>query len=505
MEVLSRYFLISWSDEHRFGDHLNRLLLVNNEYFKSTLKAHELSLTAAISLLLNPIILSAPRLMQAQLISMIYEATFFLVDKQKLKTNYRPLNFFLSLFEKSVALYMKHMSLLQIDSRSSFVSRSSTKGAEGKGVHPPFGLCILASTRKEINNLILKFEDLSQSHFLKHFFEMKSDLISSCVTYVEESRYLLDKSCQDEIMSTLSCLILRASDNFEEDAIVDASLEDVCLLVSTLKLMSSSLLQVVWCLRCNLNSGCPKTLKDFSSCGEYNSILGIIDCFRELSIYSSIQNLSRQKMEIDSEKHKVSKMMFLHFSGLLSFSFFKRLDCLAKGCLCTIIALLNLFIFEEGNLGNLDILHSLADPSQDSFSSGLSAVRIQEAVVDKRSNLVVASKFQKARTLHSSSRRKGDSSAISTSELYNKEDVETMEEETEETTNGKIFLKCRLQAGQVPDFDDLADFIECKQGKDYSSWLKHRQEYRQLKCDKMALLRWKRKKKSWKVMKTNKP
>lgn len=372
MEVLSRYFLISWSDEHRSGDHLNRLFLVNNEYFKSSVKAHELSLSAAISLLLNPIILSSPKLMQAQLISTIYEASFLLVDIQNLKRNHRPLKFFLSLFEKSVALYMKHMSLLQIDCQSSFVSRSSSKGAEWKGIHPLFESCILASTRKEINNLILKFENSSQSHFLKLFFEMKSDLISSCVTFVKESLYLLDNSCQDEIMSTLSCLLLRASDSFKENAIVDESLEDICLLVSTLKLMSSSLLQVVWCLRCNLNSGCPKTLKDFSSCGEYNSILGIIDCFRELSIYSSVHNLSQQMMEKDSEKHKVSKMMFLHFSGLLSFSFFKRLDCLAKVCLFTLTALLNLFIFEEGNL---DIFQTLVDPTPDSFSS---AVRIQE-------------------------------------------------------------------------------------------------------------------------------
>ncbi|TMW99733.1 hypothetical protein EJD97_002069 [Solanum chilense] len=501
MEVLSRYFLLSWSNELRSGDHLNRLLLVNNEYFKSSLKAHELSLSAAISLLLNPIILSAPKLMQAQLISMIHEATFLLVDIQNLKTNHRPLKFFLSLFEKSVALYMKHLSLLQNACQSSSVSHSSTKGAEGKGI-PLFELCILARTRNEINNLVLKFGDSSQPHFLKLFFEMKSDLTSSCVTYVKESRYLLENSCQDEIMSTLSCLILRASDSFEENAIVDASLEDICLLVSTLKLMSSSLLQLVWCLRCNLNSASSKTLKDFSSCGEYNSILGVIDCFRELSIYGSVQNLSRQMMEIDSEKHKVSKMMFLHFSGMLSFSFFKRLDCLAKGCLFAVIALLNLFILEEGNL---DIFQSLVDPTPDSFSYGLSAVRIQEAVVDKRSSLVVASKFQKARTLCSSSRRKGDSSAISSSEVYNKEDVEAMEEEMEETTDGKIFLKCRSEAGQVPDFDDLADFIECKQGKDYPLWLKHRQEYRKLKCNKIALLRWKRKKKSWKVMKRNKP
>nr|XP_004250424.1 uncharacterized protein LOC101254861 [Solanum lycopersicum] len=502
MEVLSRYFLLSWSNELRSGDHLNRLLLVNNEYFKSSLKAHELSLSAAISLLLNPIILSAPKLMQAQLISMIHEATFLLVDIQNLKTNHRPLKFFLSLFEKSVALYMKHLSVLQNACQSSSVSHSSTTGVEGKGIHPLFELCILARTRNEINNLVLKFEDSSQPHFLKLFFEMKSDLISSCVNYVKESRYLLENSCQDEIMSTLSCLILRASDSFEENAIVDASLEDICLLVSTLKLMSSSLLQLVWCLRCNLNSASSKTLKDFSSCGEYNSILGIIDCFRELSIYGSVQNLSRQMMEIDSEKHKVSKMMFLHFSGMLSFSFFKRLDCLAKGCLFAVITLLNLFIFEEGNL---DIFQSLVDPTPDSFSYGLSAVRIQEAVVDKRSSLVVASKFQKARTLCSSSRRKGYSSAISSSEVYNKEDVVAMEEEMEETTNGKIFLKCRSEAGQVPDFDDLADFIECKQGKDYPLWLKHRQEYRKLKCNKIALLRWKRKKKSWKVMKRNKP
>ncbi|XP_016488654.1 uncharacterized protein LOC107808640 isoform X2 [Nicotiana tabacum] len=491
MEVFSRYFLISWSDEHRSGN-LSRLLLVNNEYLKFSLKAQELSPTAAVALLLNPISLSAPKLMQAHLISMVYEASFLLVDMQNLNTNDRPINYFLALFEKSVALYMKHMSLLQINRRSSFVSHKSVKGAEGKDIQSLFDLCILAGTRKEINNLILKFEDSSQSHFLKLSSEMKSDLSSSCITYVKESRYILDKCCQDEIFSALSCLILRASDSFEENTIVDTSLQDICLLVCILKLMSSSLLQVVWCLRCNLNSDRSKTLQDFSSCGEYNSILGIIDCFRDVNIDSSVQNLLCQMTEIDSEKHRVSKMMFLHFAGLLSVSFFKRLDCLAKGCLFTIIALLNLFIFEEGNL---DILQSLVGPTPDSVSSsGLSAVRIQEAVVDKRSSLVVASKFQKARALRSS---KENFEAM-------EEETEEMEEEMEETTNGKIFLKCRLgRAERVPDFDDLADFIECKQGKDYPFWLKHWQQYRKLKCDKMALLRWKRKKKSWKVMKRN--
>ncbi|GFZ09752.1 hypothetical protein Acr_21g0003510 [Actinidia rufa] len=65
-----------------------------------------------------------------------------------------------------------------------------------------------------------------------------------------------------------------------------------------------------------------------------------------------------------------------------------------------------------------------------------------------------------------------------------------LEEETEETSDGKIFLKCMLEnQGEPFDFDDLAAFIECKRGKDYSGWLKDWQRYRKWKCAKMAVLR----------------
>lgn len=76
------------------------------------------------------------------------------------------------------------------------------------------------------------------------------------------------------------------------------------------------------------------------------------------------------------------------------------------------------------------------------------------------------------------------------------------EEETVETCNGEIFLNCVLEGSQKStEYDDLADFIECKQGKDYSGWLKDREKYRKWKCQKMAVLRWKKKKKTWKSMK----
>lgn len=77
------------------------------------------------------------------------------------------------------------------------------------------------------------------------------------------------------------------------------------------------------------------------------------------------------------------------------------------------------------------------------------------------------------------------------------------EEETEESSNGELFLRCVIKkSGIVSDFDELADFVECKQGKDYSSWLKDREKYRKWKGEKMAVLRWKKKKKTWRVIKS---
>lgn len=82
------------------------------------------------------------------------------------------------------------------------------------------------------------------------------------------------------------------------------------------------------------------------------------------------------------------------------------------------------------------------------------------------------------------------------------EQVSDLEEETEETSNGEIFLKCMAKMdGTNSDFDDLVSFVECKPGKDYLAWSKNRQRFRKWKFEKMAVLRWKRKKKTWKTLK----
>lgn len=91
---------------------------------------------------------------------------------------------------------------------------------------------------------------------------------------------------------------------------------------------------------------------------------------------------------------------------------------------------------------------------------------------------------------------------METAAIHNSEKGSSVEiEEAEETCSGEIFLKC---LGSSSYDDDIADFVECKRGKDYLQWMKNRQKYRKWKSHKLAVLRWKKKKKIWKCIKTKK-
>ncbi|EYU22808.1 hypothetical protein MIMGU_mgv1a006686mg [Erythranthe guttata] len=427
---------------------------------------------------------SAPKYVQAHLISLVSEA----VNIKNLQPDRKLTNCFLSTFEKSVTLYMRHMSCLQTDGYSGFTSNSSHDIA-----YPPFELYITPETKNKVDCLITKLDNDLNLDLNDSLFRMKSDMVSSCMRFVKECQNAYALSCEDEILSILSCLVVKASESYDDEAVRPiecTTLQNIYLLASVLKLMSISLLQTIRCLR-NGDELCRlKTLKDLSSCKEYKNL----DIGLPLQ-----QDLSKVMMSNHSTRHVDSKMMFLHFSGLMSLSFVTGLDCLAKACLLAILALLNLFIFEEGNL---DALESLSDAKNGSFSF----VRFHETKTGRNSSLVVASKFHKIQSLYSSlknnkyNRRETLSSETLASTL-DMEPVTGLEEETEETSNGEVFLKCVLNMGENNDFDDLASFVECKRGKDYSAWFKNRKRYRCRLLEKMAVLRWKRKKKTWKTLK----
>ncbi|KAG8378463.1 hypothetical protein BUALT_Bualt08G0139800 [Buddleja alternifolia] len=501
IEAICNHFILSFSDEQAFGDFMSRLFFIYDKELRYPFRASALGITAAVSLLLSPIMISAPKYIQAHLISLVSEAA----DVKSLKPDRKLINGFLSTFEKSITLYMTHMSCLKV---VGFAKSSSSNDSS----HPPFEFYVSPETKNKVDSLITKLDDSSNLNLNENFLKMKSDMVTSSMRFAKECQNVYAmSSCQDEILAILSCLVLKASESFDDQTIrpIEGTiLQQIYLLASLLKLMSISLLQAVWCLRRSDDSCCLKTLKDFSSCKEYDFILGTIKCFGDLEINLPLQQvLSNVIMSSGCTRHMDSKMMFLHFIGLMSLSFVSGLDCLVKGCLLTILALLNLFVFEDGGL---DALQLILDSNIESSSSGSPVVSFQETVVNQNSSLVVASKFQKIRSLYSSvtDRNVNEIESLSSQTIANAshmKDVVGLEEETEETSNGEIFFKCMLKMGENTknnsNFDDLVSFVECKPGKDYSAWLRNRQRYRKWKGEKMAVFRWKRKKKIWKTFK----
>lgn len=378
LELFSSHFLLSVCDEQACENFLNRLFCLHPK----DLRVSELSLTAAISLLQNPIMLSAPKIFQAHIVSLISEATIIDSDPENRIPDFGLMNCYLLLFETSVIFYNRHMSNMQIDGHPIGDKDSSIKSSIfNEGFQLSFESSIRVVTRNNINRLITLLDNSWNSYLRNRFLRTKLDLVTSAVTFVKENQYILDSSCRNEVVLILSCIIPEALSSDSNDTILhkegDASLQDSYLLASILKLISSSLLQAILCISYSGNPGCLKTLEDFSSCKEYKYILGIIGKFGRYKIHFPIQKLLSDAMD-HSTRHKESKMMLLHFSGLLSLSLAIGVDYVVKGCSLALMIILNLLVFEGGNL---DALRPFLVSRVESFSFGVSSDNIQRVKI----------------------------------------------------------------------------------------------------------------------------
>ncbi|XP_052203573.1 uncharacterized protein LOC127808903 isoform X3 [Diospyros lotus] len=392
IEVICTHFCLAFYNEQAYEDFLSRLFCWHENAFR----VPQVGLSAALALLLNPIMLLAPKLVQAHLVSMVSEAITFGMGLESMQPDVRLMNCYLSAFERSVILYVKHMSTLQIiDHLQNGENNFSTRD---RNRQPSFESFIQPVTRKTINHLISKLDDSWQSQLHDMHLRTKTDLATSSIAYMKAGKHILDVSSRDEIMSILSCIILKAFADEVDNSLLrvsgDTSPQDIYFLAAILKLMSCSLLQAIRCLTHNGNLGCLKTLKDFSSCKEYEFLVGVISCFQQFNIHLPIQKFLWGIMETHLTQHEESRLMFLHFSGLLSLSFSSGLDFLVKGCISTMMALMNLFVFE----GNLDGLRF--GGSSELSSSELPPDSVQEAMVNKKSSITVASRFLKIQTLY---------------------------------------------------------------------------------------------------------
>uniref|UniRef100_A0A7N0UAY1 DUF7812 domain-containing protein n=2 Tax=Kalanchoe fedtschenkoi TaxID=63787 RepID=A0A7N0UAY1_KALFE len=458
----------------------------------------ELGMNQCVLLLLDSTFLSAPAIFQSHLILMASEAIGIDSAFTSAAPDVRLNNCYLLAFERSVILYTRHIYDLHIDGDSLGILRPDSC-VQRNMLRPDFDLFIRPTTRYHVDRLLSKLDDYWDYWKKNITLRTKSELLSISFTYIEEHQRLFFGACKEKMLSFIRALITVASEevtDFISYEKVHASLPHLFLTASILKSMNASLLQALRCLEKRSKVGNLKLLKDFLDGKEYDFIVHVISSFEKLNEclpvprHPSIHDL----LQGSKTKHTESKQMLLHFYGFLALGFRYKLEFLVKSCIFTLMTLMNLVIFEDGHLDALHpVLAYLSGYSADLFLGKLDETQAHTQSI-RRSSHVVASKFQKIHTLFLS--QSHPSATTHVPEISN--DTSTSMHMEEETCSGKIYLNCVFENSSKPsDVEDLSDFIECKRGKNYSKWLKEREKYRKWRVQKLAVLRWEKRKKTW--------
>ncbi|RDX92921.1 hypothetical protein CR513_24889 [Mucuna pruriens] len=357
LEVISTHFILSVSNGKAFEDFTSRLFLHCDKDFRFP----ELSLVPSMMLLLDPIVLSAPKMFQAHIISMVSEAIGSGLSSEILAPD---MNCHLTALQKSVILYSMHVSSLQIDGFHVELKCSYNSYLLERG-QPTFESYIQQGTRNRLNKVLSKSDNSWDSYRCKMSSKTKADLLAEYIAFMKERQYIFVDSRRDVTTSILDCIIHQAFSQYATgDALYNiaenTSAQDICLLASILKLMSVSLLQAIKYLSNSSNSDCSKTKGNASVREKYDFLINIIDYFQQFKLCLPIQTFLYDVMKSQQSNYKVSKSMLVHFIGLLSLCFSNGLDLLAKGCISVLMALMYLIVFEEGDLVALGSLRGLS-------------------------------------------------------------------------------------------------------------------------------------------------
>ncbi|KAF5184626.1 2-isopropylmalate synthase [Thalictrum thalictroides] len=477
LEVICAHFILSVNDEYL----QKKFLEVSDLRYCKKASYIELSLPAALQLLESPIIVSAPLPFQAYTILIVVRCigTDMASEDREVNARFkghyisRFKGYYISAFKKALSFYARHVSCLHLcdyhlstDSGSNYCDKPFRSGQENC---PSFESYIWPVTYNGITQ-VASFGDYKPSFFFKN----KSELWKASISYIKENEQILNQSCKDEILSVLDSLVLFTLSAKVEDSLLhtgrDASHQEIFLLVSIINLVSHSLLQLVECMNGG-SLGCQKSVKD------YDVIINIIGSFLQCFESDLTLNLLDEVMGSNSTSHKESKLILMHFAGLLLFCYEKEHDNLWKACISMMMTLMNLISFEEDHLESLNVLLSRRKKSR-------SGTKYLKAQTVRKSSLKVASEYLKIQKRHI--RRDGQSETSAAPLL-----LKAAEEE--EICNGEVYF--RLYGSTQSDIDELADFVECKKGKDYAKWWKDKESYRAFSYMKTAARKRERRKK----------
>lgn len=367
---LRQYFVIvddfSFTNERLFKRHLvdgsdhievvlevlcaHFILSVHNEHKKTP--CSELSLAAGVQLLGSPVLVSAPHMLQAHLTSMVFRCVRVDRSSNDPRVGAMLKNYYASAFERSSILYARQMSCLKLcdhhlSANSGWTSCDHPFMA-GTLDCPSFESYVRPITCHGINQVITVTD-----HSLNFSFKTKSDFLSASDAYFSENEQILNIFYKDQIISILntaiSQILYAKVEGLELYTSRDITPQETYCFASIMFLMGNSLLQIIRCTHCG-TWNCQKNLKGHSFMGEYGFINQTICC---LLNYADGFLRENQFEELTGSKlitHKGSKLMIMRHLNFLPFCYDRRDGFLWKACMYMLMVLMNLIIFEDGNL-----------------------------------------------------------------------------------------------------------------------------------------------------------
>ncbi|XP_030546168.1 uncharacterized protein LOC115752213 isoform X2 [Rhodamnia argentea] len=349
LELVAAHLMLLDSNEAAIE---NILFRVDGHHWKEN-KIPELSLTAALALLGNPIVPFVPKMLQAHLVLLVSEVMDTRMFSLSTGPDLAEMDLYLKTFERSVNMYKMHMGNFHVGHYAPSAEDPFSSFMLGRS-QPSFESCIKQATKEKLDLLVAKLENSWNSYRRNMILESETDKLSASMAYTKYVGNVVTWSDIDEILSVLECAILKAYNHDTSHSVAHknggVSFQDVYLLSSILNLMSNSMFQVIWLFRNNGYTSCLHISQDLSFQRQHNFLLEMVRCFQQFGIHLPVQCFLFERMKMHKLRHEECTGTLFHFLGLLSLCFDTRFDFLVKACLSMIMVLLNLIILEEGDL-----------------------------------------------------------------------------------------------------------------------------------------------------------
>lgn len=442
MELMSYHFISSVQDEVESEQFLGAL----DWSERATQRIPELGLAAAISLVRRSCLLSMP---------VIAQAHFVLLASRCVANG--DLDLHLQLFQHTMSAYLICLPSLGVFDRTDAMKTPFSCYANMRLSNS----CVPGATSQKLNCQINSLLSCCKARSDDGLHVKEMDAFDICASFIEENQHMFPEQLRQEAVIVVKRIVSNSLGYAmqKETHGLDAKVsEEVIYLSAVLRLMGSSFLEILHCLR--------KMRVEDDMHLENSIVLCISETIRLLGEYEA-NGLNRHDLFGMSEKpvdgERPSVLMLVHFASLLVFCLRMRFGFMWKGCIIMMMLATNLVIDQERSLSAFQFLIA----SKDSATSSIHQEGSLKGSVRRKSSTSIASRFNSMRKLHI----RGDSS-LGTSESCKSED-------------GRAFFESIPGYKQnSSQWDDLVDFIECKEGEDYSSWWMQQDKFKEYKDTK---------------------